>query len=394
MDAASTRRPAWVAMIAFALVAGVTQILWLTYAPVTDAAAAHYGVSVTAVGWLANVFPLWYVVLAIPAGLALDRWLRPIVLLGGSLTAVGAIVRVLGDGYGVALAGQSLVAIAQPLVLTAITPMAAHYLAPKDRPKGIAAASAATFAGMIVAFLLGTVLDLSAALAVQAVVGALAVVFLALALRTRPTFLPGDPSGGLGDFAQAWRNPTVRRMCLLVPIPFGAFTALTTWAETLLAPAGISADTAGILLILVVAAGVVGCAFIPVWAVKERRERLVMLVGVLVTAVGCAVLAFAPSVGTAGVTFPLTGLLLLPALPIVLEISERTSGRSAGAAAGLVWLAGQLGALVITGVVGLLVDSPLPAFLLLAVVTLVALLALPRPADTAAVVVADPGRGQ
>src|SRR5471030_1887871 len=71
------RAGGWGVVASYAAVAGASQLLWLTYAPVTTAAAHHYGVSVSAIGWLANVFPLLYVVLAVPAGLALDHWPRP-----------------------------------------------------------------------------------------------------------------------------------------------------------------------------------------------------------------------------------------------------------------------------------------------------------------------------
>jgi hypothetical protein len=39
----------------------------VTYAPITDDAAKHFGASKTAIGWLAQVFPLVYVLLAVPA---------------------------------------------------------------------------------------------------------------------------------------------------------------------------------------------------------------------------------------------------------------------------------------------------------------------------------------
>jgi cyanate permease len=176
-------------------------------------------------------------------------------------------------------------------------------------------------------------------------------------------------------------------MCLLVPIPFGAFTALTTWAQPLLKPAGVTQDDAGILLLLNVAAGVVGCAILPVWAASRQRQRPVMMAGTLVATVCCVALALAPSMGVGLICFVAIGALLLPALPIVLEMSEAAAGSAAGAAAGLVWCAGQLGALVITGVDGALLDHPVGAFLLLGVVTLAAIPALPRGtrAETVAV---------
>ena len=353
-------------------------MLWLTYAPVTSDASARYGVSEGAIGWLANVFPLWYVLLALPAGVALDRWLRPTVLAGALFAAVGAVIRIGSHDYLVALTGQTLVAIAQPLVLTAITPMAARYLSVKDRPKGIAVASASTFAGMIVAFLLSTTVSLRDVLVIDAVVAVVAAGVLAAALRTPPPFATAAPVGGRADFVAAWRNPVVRRMCLLVPIPFGAFTALTTWAQPLLKPAGVTQDGAGVLLLVNVAAGVIGCAVLPVWAASRERRRPVLLAGILVAAGCCMALAIAPSMALGLVCFLAIGALLLPALPIVLELSEGAAGHAAGAAAGLVWCAGQLGALIITGVGGTLLHHPTAAFLLLGAVTLAAIPALPR----------------
>lgn len=384
-------RSSWAVLAAFAVVGAVTQLLWLTYAPVTTAAAEHYGVSEGAIGWLANVFPLWYVVLAIPTGLALDRWLRPTLVLGAVLTALGACVRLAGDDFGTALAGQTLIAVAQPLVVTATSAVPARYLRAADRPRGIAAASASTFAGMILAFLLGTVVSLHTALVVGAVVAVAAAGVLLVVLREAPGFVPELPAAGVADFLTAWRNPVVRRMCLLVPIPFGTFTALTTWGQPLLEPAGVSSDQAGLLLLLNVAAGVVGCAVVPVWAAERGRQHQAVLAGVLAAVAGCLVLAALPGAGSGLAVFVVVGVLLLPALPIVLELSERASGPSAGAAAGLVWMAGQLGALVVTGLAGLLVDAPAAAFVFLAAVTLLALSALPlasrsstsRPASSA-----------
>ncbi len=56
------------------------------------------------------------------------------------------------------------------------------------------------------------------------------------------------------------------------------------------------------------------------------------------------------------------GFLLLPALPIVLELVGRRTWEAEGTAAGLVWLSGNLGGLVVGLVVGLLVGQPGLAF--------------------------------
>ena len=92
----SMKAGGWSVIAAYALVCAATQILWLTYAAITTETARRYGVSVGAVGWLAEIFPLLYVVLAIPAGILLDRWFRPALAAGGALVALGGLVRLGG----------------------------------------------------------------------------------------------------------------------------------------------------------------------------------------------------------------------------------------------------------------------------------------------------------
>lgn len=364
----------WSVIAAFALVGAATQIVWLNYAGVTTVAARHYGVSETAIGWLAQVFPLGYVVLAIPAGLVLDRWFRAGLATGAVLTAVGAGLRLVGDGYGWLLAGQVVVAVAQPLVLNAITGVTGHYLRAKDRPAGIAVGTAATFAGMVIAFVLCALLpgagQLTALTAIGAGFAVLASVALLAALRRPGEQRHARPPAGLGALSLAWRDGFIRKLCASVFLPFGVFIALTTFAQALLEPAGVSAATASLLLLGNVVLGVLGCAVLPVLVVRWRGEVGLLIGGLVLSALAIGWLAVAPGVVAAGVSLALIGFVLIPALPVVLELTERRTGEAEGTAAGLVWMAGNLGGLAVAGVVGLLVDRPGPAFWLLAALAL------------------------
>ncbi|MDP9182706.1 MAG: MFS transporter, partial [Actinomycetota bacterium] len=113
-------RSRWGVLAAFVLVTSSNQMLWLTFAPITTDAAKHYDVSEGAIGALSAVFPLLYVVLAIPAGFALDRWFRGSVVTGAALTAFGGVVRLVGDSFAWVLVGQLVVAFAQPLVTNSV----------------------------------------------------------------------------------------------------------------------------------------------------------------------------------------------------------------------------------------------------------------------------------
>ena len=95
-DGRGSAAAGWLVVAAYGFLAAATQMLWLTYAAITTDTAKRYGVSVDAVGWLAEIFPLLYVVLAIPAGALLDRWFRPSLVLGGLLVAAGGLLRLGG----------------------------------------------------------------------------------------------------------------------------------------------------------------------------------------------------------------------------------------------------------------------------------------------------------
>jgi predicted MFS family arabinose efflux permease len=373
----------WAPVAAYALLAASTQLLWLTYAPLTTAAAHHYKVSETAIGWLAELFPLLYVVLALPAGRLLDRSFHRWLALGAVLTAIGGLVRLIAADYIWALAGQILVAVAQPLVLNAVTKVAAEYLPVRLRPHGIAVGSAGIFGGMLLALVLGTILggsEIPALLIVQAAFAVIAAALLCAQLRHRVSGAPQEElvAVGVAGLRAVWADGGVRVMSGLLFLGFGAFIALTTWLQALLHHYRISANTAGSLLVAMVLAGAVGSALLPPLLVRRRAERTMITSSVVVVVLGGIILAFAHSVWIDAIVLVPMGLLLLTDLPVILELSERRAGASAGTVTALLWLSGQLGGLVVALAVQVLVHHPTPAFLLLAFVGLCAVPLLNR----------------
>lgn len=373
MQGGQGRRPqgAWGVIVAYGAVAALTQTLWLTYAPITTETAHRYGVSVSAIGWLSEIFPLLYVVLAIPAGALLDRWFRPSLAAAGGVVAAGGLLRLGGQSFAWALAGQALVAVAQPVVMSAISKLAGEYLPQHERASGIAVGSAAGFLGMLIALLLGPALgasNLTLLLSIEAAGAVMAALWMAIALRR-----PGAPAAervGIerGVALRLWRMPEIRTLCMLAFLGFGAFVALSTWLQALLHPAGVSETVAGALLVGMIVAGVIGCALIPPLVERRHAERGFTRAVVLVGALGSVSLGVATALGARAVTLVAIGLFLLPSLPVILTLAERLAGPAAGTAGAIVWLAGNLGGLVVALIVQALVHEPLAAFLALAAV--------------------------
>jgi predicted MFS family arabinose efflux permease len=364
-------------IVPYGLVCASTQVLWLTYAVITTETAHHYGVSVAAVGWLAEIFPLLYVVLAIPAGILLDRWFRSVLAGGGALVAIGGLLRLGGDTFAWAMAGQVTVAVAQPVVLSAVSKLAGEYLPVEQRATGISVGSAGGFVGMVFALILGPTVgghgQLQRLLEIEAVLAVVPAVMLALALR-RPGTRSEEHAAIAGNAARRlWALPSMRTLCGLVFVGFGVFVALATWLQTLLAPSGVSETAAGALLVGMVLAGVIGCAVLAPPVVGRGAERGFMRCAVLVSGVGCVALGVMPWLGARAAVIVVMGLFLLPALPVILTATERLAGAAAGTAGAIVWMAGNLGGLVVALIVQALVHHPLGAFVAMAAVSLLGL---------------------
>lgn len=369
----------WRPVAAYALLAASTQLLWLTFAPLTTASAHHYHVSETAIGWLAEIFPLFYVVLALPAGRLLDRSFHRWLGVGAVLTALGGLVRLAGADFAWVLLGQLLVATGQPLVLNAVTKVAGEHLPPRLRPHGIAVGSAAVFVGMLLALILGTALGgrhIEALLELQAAFALVAALTMLYELRGH-----GAGAGARDDavvsvplFAlrEVWAQPNVRVLSGLLFLGFGVFIALTTWLQALVHNYRVSSTTAGTLLVGMVLAGAIGAAALPPLVVRRRAERATVGAAVAVAVAGSLVLAFEHAVSVDAIALVAIGLLLLTLLPVILELSERRAGPSAGTVTALMWLAGNAGGLVVAVLVALLVHHPLAAFVALAAISLLA----------------------
>ena len=218
----------------------------------------------------------------------------------------------------------------------------------------------------------------------EAVLAALPALALALVLR-HPGHESEEHAAIEGSAARTlWALPQMRTLCGLVFVGFGIFVALATWLQTLLAPDGVSETQAGALLVVMVIAGTIACAVLPPLIARRHAERGFMRGAVLVGCFGCLALGVAPWLGARALIIVAMGVLLLPALPIILTAAEQLAGAAAGTAGAIVWLAGNLGGLVVALIVQVLVHHPLAAFAAMAAVSLLGLPLTARLASSGA----------
>lgn len=371
----------WLILGGYMLLTACTQLVWLSFAPITDAAAHDLGASVTQVGWLSAVFAGVYLLLGLPTGRLTDTHFSRALGFGAICNALGAGVRLLAPhNFAVRLLGQVILAVGQPFVVNAMSALAVRYFAPQERPKAIAAASASMFVGVLLASLSAPLLyaagGLPLVLGLHALPTVLAALWVLLALRTHPTY-DERSAADTGGWAWLTRDRLLHKLGLLLFVGFGTFSALSTWLEPLL-PKGISATTSGNLLGGMVVGGIMGAATLPVWAAARGQRWSVLLCALLLTLGLLAVLALGQTVGLLALALGVGGFFLLACLPTVLEWAEEHVGAGKqGLAVGLLMLLGNAGSVALMLGVGSLVEQhPKLALGLLALSVLLGLVML------------------
>lgn len=358
----------WPALAAFALLVMTTQVLWLTFAAVTPQTAQHLGVSEGAVGDLAVVNAIAFVLLAIPAGRWMDRAYEKALAAGALFTAVGAIVRAVDpSSYAMILTGQVIMSIGQPLVLNALTKVAARYFPPKEQTTAISIAAGAQYAGILVAVLTSSwLVDLGGfrlLLVSHAVFAVLAATAVLVSLR-----LPSHSTDVEDRVPMGWlrSDPLVWKMAGLLFLGFGAYNGIATWLDSILVDFG-HVGLAGPAIAAMTMAGIIGAAVLPNLAAARDARRTVALLATGTLAVVMVLLALTQPVWLVYVGLVLVGFMLMGTLPVVLDWSELHVGPTrAGTVTGLLLLAGNLGAVLVVLTVQIAIGHPSAALVVMA----------------------------
>jgi len=143
----------WVVLGVFMFVNITIQILWITYAPISGAAAEFYGVTDKQIGLLAMSFMLVYIPLAIPVSWVIDTYgYKKSVGIGALILGVFGLLRgfFAAEDYSIVLITTIGIAVSQPFFLNAYTTVAAKWFSINERAMVSGLATVATFIGIAV----------------------------------------------------------------------------------------------------------------------------------------------------------------------------------------------------------------------------------------------------
>ena len=352
----------WVVLAAFALLNAVVQANWITFAPITDDAAAYYDVSDLQIGLLSMVFMVVFVVMSIPASYIIDTYgLRIGLGIGAVLTGVFGLARgLLGSSFTWVFVSQVGLAVGQPFVMNAITKVGARWFPLSERATAAAVPSLAQFVGIIAAMAATPALlkglDMPGALLVYGGLSAGAALVSLVLIRERPPTPPdvAEPEERTRVFAGLRHIMRQRDMLILLALFFvglGMFNAISTWIEQVVDPRGFDSEQAGIIGAAMVIGGIVGAAILSVLSDRLRRRKPFLVLAVAGMTPGLVGLAFAVSYPLLLASSFVFGFFLMSAYPVGFQYSAEVSYPAPEATSqGLLVMAGQVsGILFILG---------------------------------------------
>jgi len=368
----------WIVLGAFMLVGALVQVMWLNYAAITSTSgtgadrmvgvAQLMQVSEFKITLLATMFPLVFILVSIPAGIIIDRkGFRFAVMLGVVLTAGFSFLRLFTANYTLVLIGMIGIAIGQPFVNNSITKMVAAWFPTEESALATGLATLSLFIGMIIALALTPALlkmfgdTLGGVRGIVLVYGiAAVVVVVAFALlgrasppkppkRTEEELQEEGASVNLGSIRKIFGLYDFRLLCIIIFIGQGAFIAILQLIDQILKPKGISSETAGFIGAVMVIAGVVGSVVIPSLSDKYKKRKPFLLLAALVALPTLFLIAQLNSTMQIYMVSVVTGFFILSAFPLMLTLSEETTGhRLTGTGTAILLLLGNAGGVALT----------------------------------------------
>ncbi|XP_034454979.1 solute carrier family 49 member A3 isoform X2 [Hippoglossus hippoglossus] len=379
----------WFVLLILCLLNCSNAMTWLTFAPVADQSAHYLNVTLEDVNWLSLV----YMVVAIPLSFG-TTWmldtlgLRITLILGSWLNMFGALVRFLAtdiekssvDLYPVVMVGQTIGAIAQPLIIFTPTKLAALWFPDHQRATANMIASMSNPLGILLANIISPLMVQKSAeiprLLLAYAIPACFICFLAT-VGIRSSTPPTPPSAsaessGSEPFLQGIKLLLKNRSYLILLVCFGSgiavFTCFSTLLEQILCVQGYTNNFAGLCGALFIVFGIVGAGVLGLYVDKTKKFIEATKINMSFTALACIVFSVVSLMRqqkvAVAVVCSLFGFFGFSIYPVAMELSVECSYPVGEAtSAGLVFVSGQVQSVLyivlLQALTKRLADSPL-----------------------------------
>ena len=366
----SVSRYRWVVLGVFMLNIAMSQIMWMTFAPIaTDAAAIYTGGNIDLIDLLAILAMLAWIPFCLPAAWCIDNWgLKKGAGIGVVLIGVCGFLRPFAPDYGWLLACMIGCAIAQPFILNAFTKLASNWFPQEEEALASGLLTMSLFIGFTVVmfatdFILAHYRSIGAVrqgidtiLYLYGIPSLIGMVLYFIFVKDKPKLPPNAIAAEKKvtmtvGLKALFKNRDFLFLLGLFLIGVGAFNAILTKIDFIFKNRPLDIDpalAAGIVGGLMVIGGLFGAVILSALSDKFHKRKIF-----LVLAAGMAVplsllLQYTSSIVLLGIFGFVFGFFLISAMPIGLTYAvEKTHPVPEATSNGILMLGGQISGLPI-----------------------------------------------
>jgi cyanate permease len=344
----------WLVLGVFMFLAAMTQLLWITFAPITGPAAALYHTTDLTIGLLSMNFMVIFVLIVIPSAWLIDtRGFFPAVGLGAVLTAGFALARgIFSNNLTMVFVAQMGIALGQPLVVGSITKLAARWFPANERAIASGFGTLAMYLGILAAMILTPILTIRYGIQRMLVIYGVAAAVSAFSFLAIARERPPSPPGPAEDEARSlmfeglkamMRNRDFIILLLIFFVGLGMFNGVSTWIENIVRPRGFTISQAGMLGGMMLIGGILGALTVPIISDRIRKRKPFMLLSLAGLIPGLAGMTFSKNYPVLLISGFIFGFFLLSSGPIGFQYgAEITRPAPEGTSNSLLLLMGQV----------------------------------------------------
>ncbi|MFC2089872.1 MFS transporter [Bacteroidota bacterium] len=303
----------YIILTVFMLISLAMQIQWLSHAAVVRPAEVFYAgqfdpSSFFNIDFLAMVYMLVFILMSFPASYLIDTYgikfgLR---LASVMLAAFSLLKAIFAHNFVIVVVAQTGLAIAQPLILNAITALTVRWFRLHERALAAGLSTLAQYLGILLAMLLAPVLvgsnpnlpgygtGFEKMLWIYAAISAVSALLCIFLIKERPEGATMEDTDRF-DFFKGLRHilrlRDMRLLIILFLIGLGIFNAVSSMTDSIAEQIGVQ-DSDGLIGGLMLIGGIIGAFIIPALSDKFRKRKIFIVICMIGMVPGIAGLAF------------------------------------------------------------------------------------------------------
>jgi len=339
-------------------VISMSQALWLNFAAISNTVTSTFHVSELQAAYLTIVFPFFYMVFSVPAGIMIDRYgYRKVVLISTLAMAIAASIRLIPGNYFWVLTGQMIIAIAQAFIVNAIPKLIGKWFDDKLAALATSLATGGFFIGMLLGLGLSPFftswLGLSGMLKIFALLCWLSLFGFSFfpkkkLFEMRTINRSTEKTFQISAIWQLMKKKQFLLLLFLSLLTVGVFNALMTWMQPILSANSITQDQAGMVGAIMILGGIVGSILMSVWSDTCGKRKPFLLWICLLSSILIYFFTNSKNIDAAVSYGALLGLLFLPGYALLLTVvEEQVEKQLAGTATGFMMMVGNGGGVVL-----------------------------------------------